>query len=180
LGALWEALRIAKEEVELVVVAIRVHQITPRWGRRNRGMEVVGGILNWGERKRWRRSLRYSARCCKTLARCPSSPSVWFRLSVCSVSRENFRCCQLSVPRMSFTVADSRLQRRPILSPCSMIMIRDHRAASQRSGFPRSGSPRSNHGAQICKGHRLRCGWCELFPKKMRKFHRLLMPLMAF
>jgi CRISPR/Cas system-associated protein Cas5 (RAMP superfamily) len=40
LGALWEALRIAREEevvevVEVVVVAIRVRQIAPRWGRRN-------------------------------------------------------------------------------------------------------------------------------------------------
>jgi len=48
LGALWEALRIAKEEVEEVVDAIRVRQIAPRWGRRNRGIEVGGGILDWG------------------------------------------------------------------------------------------------------------------------------------
>jgi hypothetical protein len=77
LGALWEALRIAREEVVEVVevvVAIRVRQIAPRWGRRNRGIEVVGGILKEPNQLY------------------PSSPSRF--VSVCSVSRENFRCCQ--------------------------------------------------------------------------------------
>lgn len=69
-------MRIAREEVEVVVDVIRVCQIAPRWGRRNRGIEVGGGILDWRGEKEMGTEPEVACRMLEELDQIyPSSPS---------------------------------------------------------------------------------------------------------